>query len=260
MSEPEAGSAVKHIRTRARRIGDEVRVTGQKIFNTLGPVATHYVVWARFGDQPRDIGAVVVPSDAPGFSRGRTERFISGESYCSLYFDEAVVPAHNVLLEGDGVKKMLSVFNIERLGNAARSVGLGELALELATDHVINRETGGKRLSDHQGLRWKLADMRIELDSAKLLLYRAACSLIDGVPDPMHVAMAKCHANEVGFRIANEALQLFGGYGYTTDNPLDYIWKRTRGWMIAGGSVEVLRNRVSSEILKRHRSLTSGAS
>jgi alkylation response protein AidB-like acyl-CoA dehydrogenase len=250
MSEPGAGSAVNDLTTRARRDNGGYRVKGEKTFNTLGPIATHYVVWARFGDRDRQLGAVVVPATADGFSRGAPRHFISGELYCSLHFDDVLVSSDFVLMEDDGLRKMMSVFNIERLGNAARSVGLGELALDLATDYMLERVTGGQRLSDMQGLRWKLADMRIRLDAARLLVYRAASELRDGLPDPGSVAVAKCFANETGFFAADTALQIFGGYGYTTEGPLDYIWKRTRGWMIAGGSVEIMRNRVASEQLR----------
>jgi alkylation response protein AidB-like acyl-CoA dehydrogenase len=250
MSEPGAGSAVNDLRTRARLEAGGYRVNGEKTFNTFGPIATHYVVWARFGDGPRELGAVVVPAEAPGLNRGATKRFISGEQYCSLHFDDVVVEPDLLLLDNDGLRQMMSVFNIERIGNAARSVGLGQLALDLATTYLLNRETGGKRLSDMQGLRWKLADMRMRIDAARLLLYRAASTLKDGLPDPALVAMAKCFANEAGFFAADSALQLYGGYGYTTESPLEYIWKRTRGWMIAGGSVEVMRNRVAVEQLR----------
>jgi hypothetical protein len=148
---------------------------------------------------------------------------------------------------------MMSVFNIERIGNAARSIGLGQLALDMATEHVLVRETGGRRLSDFQGLRWKLADVRMRIEAARLLVYRAAACSNDGLPDAAQVAMAKCVANEAGFFAADTAMQIFGGYGYTTESPLDYIWRRTRGWMIAGGSVEMMRNRVATDQLRAGR-------
>lgn len=251
MSEPGAGSAVNDIKTRARREGDGYRLKGEKVFNTNGPVATHYVVWARFGDGPRDIGALVVPAESEGFERSSSTRFISGELYCSLHLDDVLVPEDNMLMDTDGLKRMMSVFNIERIGNAARSIGLGQLALDLATTYMQDRVTGGKRLADWQGLRWKVADMRMRLESARLMVYRASIQLRDGLPDAGMVAAAKCVANEAGFFAADSALQIYGGYGYTTEGPLDYIWKRTRGWMIAGGSVEIMRNRVAADQLGR---------
>jgi alkylation response protein AidB-like acyl-CoA dehydrogenase len=253
MSEPGAGSAVNDLATRARRENGGYRIKGEKTFNTFGPIATHYVVWARFGDGKRELGAVVVPATSEGLIRGAPKRFISGEQFCSLHFDDVLVSNDYVLMRDDGLRKMMSVFNIERLGNAARSIGLGQLALDLATEYMLERVTGGHRLSEWQGLRWKVADMRMRLDAARLLVYRAASELRDGLPDPGFVAVAKCSANEAGFFAADSALQIFGGFGYTSEGPLEYIWKRTRGWMIAGGSVEIMRNRIASDHLNGFR-------
>lgn len=199
MSEPGGGTALSHLHTRARREGAEVVLHGGKVFNSNGPHATHFVVWARFGDERHDIGAVVVPAGAPGLERGATERFISGEAHCALSFDGCRVPADHVLLDHDGMRRMMPVFNIERLGNATRSYAYGELALRLATGYMLERETAGGHLADHQ------------------------------------------------------ALQIFGGYGYTSESQVDYLFKRTRGWMIASGSVEIQRQRIAREVLRRHR-------
>lgn len=257
MSEPGGGSALSKLRTSGRYEGDEVVISGSKVFNSNGPHATHYVVWLRFGPEREDIGAVVVPADTPGFERGADERFMSGEKHCTLSFDACTVPADYVLVQQDGMRQMMPIFNIERLGNATRSYGYGEYALQLATSYLLERETAGGRLADYQGLRWKLADLRLKLDSAKLLLYRAATELRNGVPDALYTSAAKLAANEAGFEAAHQALQIFGGYGYTDDSPLNYVFKRTRGWMIAGGSVELQRERIAREMLRRHRAVTS---
>ena len=222
MSEPGGGSALGKLRSRGRRDGDTVIVNGTKVFNSHGPQATHCVVWE------------------------------SGEAHCELSFDDCVVPAEYVLLDRDGLRRMMAVFNIERLGNATRSHACGELALRLATGYMLERETAGGHLADYQGLRWKLADMRLRLDSARLLIYRAALELRDGVPDQMNTSLAKLAANEAGFFAANEALQIFGGYGFSNESPLNYVFRRTRGWMIAGGTVEIQRERISREVLKRY--------
>jgi alkylation response protein AidB-like acyl-CoA dehydrogenase len=253
MSEPGGGSALSTLRTRAVRDGEEVVLNGSKVFNSSGPHASYYVAWARFGEEREAVGAIVVPDTAPGFERGATERFISGEVHCTLSFDDCRVPAEYVLVDHDGMRKMMAIFNIERLGNATRSYAYGELALRLATQYMLDRETGTGRLADHQGLQWKLADLRMKLDAAQLLLYRAAVELRDGRPDPLYTSIAKCVANEAGHEACHQALQIFGGYGFSSDSPLDYLWKRTRGWMIAGGSTEIQRNRIAREVLKRHR-------
>jgi len=251
MSEPDAGSGLAALRTRARFDGGDVVLDGTKQFNSNGPHATHYVVWCRFGAEDHDVGAVVVPADAPGFARGKTERFMSGEAYCSLHMEECRVPADYVLLDHDGIRQMMPVFNIERLGNATRSYAFGELAFDLATRYMVERSVGGQRLTEFQGLRWRIADLRVRLDAARLLLYRAASELKEGVPDGANVSIAKCAANEVGFEAAHQALQIFGGYGFGSESMIEYLFKRTRGWMIAGGSVEVQRNRIAREIFRR---------
>jgi alkylation response protein AidB-like acyl-CoA dehydrogenase len=253
MSEPGAGSALASLRTSARRQGGDVVLNGEKLFNSNGPHATHVVAWARFSDEASGVGAVVVPADARGFAKGKTERFMSGETHCTLSFQDCRVPSEYVLLDHDGLRRMMSVFNIERLGNATRAYGYGEYALRLASRYLLERETGAGRLADHQGLQWKIADMRVSLESARLLLIQAATQLVAGVPDQLKTSMAKLAANEAGFNATNQALQIFGGYGYTEDSPLTYVFKRTRGWMIAGGTVEMQRNRIAREVLKSHR-------
>jgi alkylation response protein AidB-like acyl-CoA dehydrogenase len=248
MSEPGAGSSLGALRTTAAVVGKDVVLNGAKTFNSNGPHATHVVVWARFGPTKDDIGAVVVPVSAAGFSRGQTERFMSGEPFCDLFFDDCRVPVEYVLLDKDGMRRMMPIFNIERIGNATRSLAFGELAFELMTRYMEQRQIGKQQLSDMQGLRWKVADLRIRLDAARLLLYRAASQLVNDLPIPANISIAKCFANETGFEAANQAVQIYGGYGYSSESIVAYLFRRTRGWMIAGGSVEMQRNRVAREI------------
>lgn len=249
ISEPEAGSAVSELRTTARIEGDEVVIDGSKVFNSNGPFATHYVVWARFAAGSRGIGAVIVPDDAPGFSRGKTERYLSGEVHCMLHFDQCRVPAANVLASEGGLRRLMPIFNIERLGNAARSLACGQRALDLAVEHLGQRRQFGRPLAEFQGLRWKVAESRTRLEAARLLLYRAATELSGGTPDGTLAAMAKLACNTAGYEATNEAAQIFGGYGMTTEYPLAYLLARTRAWMIAGGSVEILKNRIADDML-----------
>jgi alkylation response protein AidB-like acyl-CoA dehydrogenase len=253
MSEPEAGSALTALRTRAEFKDGDVVINGAKTWNSNGPYITHTVVWCRFGPRTRDIGAVVVPVDAPGFTRGPSETYMSGEEYCQLYFDNARVPREYVLASSDAIAQMLTIFGVERLGNASRAVALAESAYERAVEHAKVRTISGQPLAAHQGLRWKFADMRVQLDAAKLLILRSVVGVEGGPPDPTQTAIAKLFANETAFRVANEALQIFGAAGYSTSLPLEYIVRRTRGWMIAGGSVEVLRNNIANDIFGRYR-------
>lgn len=250
ITEPESGSAVAEMRTTARIDGGEVVVQGSKIFNTHGPYADHYVVWARFAEGADGIGAVIVPSSAPGFSRGATEHYLSGEPHCALYFDACRVPVENVLADQGGLRRLLPIFNVERLGNAARSLACGERAFQEAVTHTRTRHQFGRPLADNQGLRWRFADLRMRLDAARLLLYRAA-SAPDGLPDGTESAIAKLACNTVGFDAVNEAIQMHGALGLSDQSVLPYLLGRTRGWMIAGGSVEMMRNGIAQKVLGR---------
>jgi hypothetical protein len=251
MSEPEAGSALTDLRTTAHYDGETVIVNGQKSWNSHGPHATHSVVWCRFGPTPNDIGAVLVPLDAPGASKGKTETYMSGEEHCQLFFDDCAVPKEYVLADRGALGKMLSIFGVERMGNAARALALAESAYDRAVEHAKTRTQFGRTLSEFQGLQWKFADMRVQLDAAKMLLFRAVSNADAGAPDANEAAIAKLFANQAAFNVANEALQIFGASGYSTEFPLEYIVRRTRGWMIAGGSVEILKNTIAQGIFGR---------
>lgn len=248
MTEPDAGSAVTDLRTRARIEGDEVVLRGQKIFTTNGDHADCVVVWVRFGESSRTAGAVVVERGTPGFTVDGSHRFMSGERYGMLYFDDCRVPVENILVPEDGFRRMLSVFNVERLGNASRSLALGQAAFDRALAYAQERHQFGRRLADFQGLQWRFAEMTLKLESARLLLYRAAANADAGLPSELETALAKLACNRAGFEVANDALQVFGAYGYDDDSPLSYILRRTRGWMIAGGTIEQLLNRVAGSV------------
>ena len=259
MSEPEAGSALTDLRTSARYDGDDVVINGQKCWNSHGPDATHSVVWVRFGPSAKDIGAVLVPFDSPGFSRGKRELHMSGESHCQLYFDECRVPKEYVLADHGALSKMLSIFGVERMGNASRAIALAESAYDKAVEHAKVRTQFGKNLCEFQGLQWKFADMRVQLDAAKMLLLRAVSNADAGSPDSTEAAIAKVFANQTAFQVANEAMQVFGASGYSQEFPLEYIVRRTRGWMIAGGSIEILKNTIAQSIFERRFDQRAGA-
>jgi alkylation response protein AidB-like acyl-CoA dehydrogenase len=259
MSEPDAGSALTDLRTTARYEGDHVVLDGQKCWNSHGPDATHSVVWCRFGPSSRDIGAVLVPFDAPGFSRGKRELHMSGESHCQLFFDGCRVPKEYVLADSGALRSMLSIFGVERMGNASRALALAETAYERAVEHAKVRKAFGKDLCEFQGLQWKFADMRVELDAARMLLLRAVANADAGAPDSTEAAIAKLHANRTAFQVANEAMQVFGASGYSQEYPLEYIVRRTRGWMIAGGSVEILKNTIAGSVFGRRFDQRAGA-
>ncbi len=251
MSEPEAGSALTSLRTTATYDGDEVIVNGQKLWGSHGPEITHSLVWCRFGPRVRDIGCIVVPVDTPGFSRGKPEKYMSGESHCTLHFDDVRVPRGNVLVDSDGLGRMFKIFGVERLGNATRALALAESAFERAVDHAKTREQFGRPLCEFQGLQWRFADMRMKLDAARLLIYRAVSNADAGAPNSTEASIAKCFTNEIAVEVADASLQIFGAMGYSTQAPMEYLVRRTRGWKIAGGSVEMLRNKIAEDIFER---------
>jgi len=251
MSEPNAGSAATDLLTRARVEGDEVIVNGSKIFNSNGNYARYFVVWVRFGEGVKSSGAILMEKGAPGFSLGKIERHMSGEPHCMLYFDDARVPKGNVLIWEEGFSKLMPVFNVERTGNATRSLGLAQAAFDRAVKHAQERVQFGRPLCEFQGLQWKFADMKIKLDAARLLLYRAVVNAAEGKPSATEISIAKAFCNQAGFEVAHEAVQILGGYGYSREYPLEYILRRTRGWMIAGGSIEMMKNRIAEGIFNR---------
>jgi alkylation response protein AidB-like acyl-CoA dehydrogenase len=251
MSEPEAGSAATDLATSATADGDGYLLNGSKVFSTNSPEATAFLVYVRFGPGTDGIGSVVVDRGAPGLTIAPPSDFMSGEQWSQLYFDNCRVPAANVVLGPGGFKKQISGFNIERLGNASRALALGELAFSLARRHAMEREQFGRPLCEFQGIQWKFADMKVKLDAAGLLLHRAAQHAAAGLPDVYETTVAKLACNDAGFAVSNEALQVMGAMGYTRETLVEYCLLRTRGWMIAGGSTEMLKNRIAESVFER---------
>ncbi len=252
MTEPEAGSSLTDLRTTARIDGGEVVINGSKTFNSNAPHAKYFVVWVRFGPKSSHIGAVLVERGAPGFQVGNPQRYMSGEAFSMLYFDDCRVPIQNVILDGDGFRRQMQIFNVERLGNATRALALAQHAFDLAVAHALERRQFDRPIAEFQGIQWKVADMKMKLDASRLLIYRAATELDEnGNPLLINTSMAKAFTNQAAFEVASEALQIFGGYGYSKEYPLEYILRRVRGWMIAGGSVEMQKNKIAEEVFGR---------
>lgn len=251
MSEPDAGSAVTELKTSAKEDGGDYIINGSKVFSTHSPHAGLFLVYVRFGPGTGGIGSVLVERGTPGFTIGRPSSFMSGEEWCPLYFEDCRIPKANVLLGAGGFKKQISGFNVERIGNASRSLALGRHAFEVARQHALDRSQFGRQLCEFQGIQWKFAKMALQLEGAQMLLYRAASAGEGQLPSAFDTAIAKLACNEAGFEVSNEALQIMGGYGYSTESLVEYCVKRTRGWMIAGGSIEMLKNRIAEHVFER---------
>jgi hypothetical protein len=251
MTESEAGSAVTDLKTSARPDGGHYIVNGSKVFATFSPDAQIFLVYVRFGPGLSGIGSVLIERGTPGFTIGAPSGFMSGEEWCELHFENCRIPAENVLLGPGGFKKQMAGFNVERLGNTARSLALGRYAFNAARDYALTREQFGRPLCEFQGLQWKFADMAIKLDSAQLLLYRAAANADRGLPSAYETAVAKAACNLAGFEVASEAVQIMGALGFSQETLVEYCMRRTRGWMIAGGSIEMLKNRIAEHVFDR---------
>ena len=251
MSEPEAGSAVTDLATSATPDGDGFRINGTKVFGSHSPEADLFLVYVRFSPGVGGIGSVILERGMEGFTQGQPVRYLGGEEWAQLYFHDVYVGQENVILGEGGFKKQIAGFNVERIGNSTRSLALGQLAFNIARDHALERKQFGRPLCEFQGLQWKFAEMKVQLDAARLLLYRAAINADNGLPSVEETTVAKYACNQAGFAAANEAMQVLGAAGYSQDNLVEYCFRRTRGWQIAGGSLEMMRNRLAEIIFKR---------
>jgi len=251
MTEPEAGSAVTDLKTAATPDGDGYRVNGSKVFSTHAPYADVLLVYVRFGPGVGGIGSVLIDTKADGVRYGQRSTFMSGEEWAQIYFDNVWVPPEMVVLKEGGFKKQIAGFNVERIGNTSRSLALGRYCYEEARQWALQRKQFGRLLCEFQGLQWKFADMKMKLDAGQLLLYRAASNADGGIPSAQDTAIAKAYCNQAGFEIASEALQVMGGMGYSQESLVEYCMRRCRGWMIAGGSIEILKNRIAEGVFER---------
>ena len=251
MSEPDAGSSVTDLQTSATPDGDDFLINGSKVFGTNSVEANLFLIYLRFGPGIDGIGSAIVEKGTEGFDIGRSYQYMNGESWSPLYFNDCRIPKTNILLGPGGFKKQISGFNVERLGNAARALAVGKKAFVEACEHAKTRKQFGRDLCEFQGLQWKFAEMQMRLEAAQLLLMRAVTNTDNDLPCAHESALAKLACNDAGFFAANESLQVMGALGFSDDNIVQYCLKRTRGWMIAGGSTEILKNRIAEGIFGR---------
>ncbi|WP_370552603.1 acyl-CoA dehydrogenase family protein [Conexibacter sp. CPCC 206217] len=255
ISEPDAGSGATDMTTSAVPHDGGYLVNGTKRWISNGGHADHYLVYARMSDVPgaKGIGAIVVDAGTPGFTYGIQEKLMGfrGIPSCDLIFDDVVVPAENVLVGPGRFRELFTGFSVERLGNATMSLAIGQAALDRTKEYVLEREQFGKPLIEFQSVQMTLADMILQVEAARLLLYRAAISAGTGLPDPLEVSLAKCTANEMAKRVSDLAMQLHGGNGYTEDYGIERLHRDAHGWALAGGTPSMQRTRIVAETLGR---------
>ncbi|MFJ6620826.1 acyl-CoA dehydrogenase family protein [Kitasatospora sp. NPDC091335] len=246
LTEPGAGSDAAAITTRAVRAGDHWVLDGVKQFVSGAGAARVYLVMARTGEPgARGISAFLVDRDDPGLSFGPNERKMgwNAQPTRQVLLDGVRLPADRLLGgEGEGFRIAMAGLDGGRLGIAACSLGGAQSALERTTAHLADREAFGARLLHAQALQFRLADMATELEAARALLWRAAAALDRGDPRaPQLCAMAKRHATDTGFEVANQALQLHGGYGYLTEYGIEKTVRDLRVHQILEGTNEIMR-------------------
>jgi alkylation response protein AidB-like acyl-CoA dehydrogenase len=256
LTEPSSGSDAASLRTRAEKKGDFYELNGTKAFISGGGVSDIYVVMARTGiDGPKGISAFVVEKGTEGLFFGKKEKKLGWNSQptASVIFDECLVPAANRLgEEGEGFKVAMSGLDGGRINIGACSVGTARAALEEAKAYVSDRRQFGKRIAEFQATEFKLADMATKLEASRLMIRSAAAALDAHQPrTTMLAAMAKRFATDSAFEIANEALQLHGGYGYLKDFPAERHLRDLRVHQILEGTNEIMRVIIARELMRQ---------
>src|SRR5438876_2193791 len=254
LTEPGSGSDAAALATRAVRDGDDYVLNGTKAFISGGGVSDIYVTMVRTGGAgSKGISCLLVEKDAPGLSFGKKEKKLGWNTQptAMVIFEDCRVPVANRLgAEGDGFKIAMMGLDGGRLNISACSLGGARACLEAARDHLLERRQFGRPLADFQALQFKLADMATEFDAARLMVRRGAASLDrSDAQATMHCAMAKRFATDAGFRICNEALQLFGGYGYLKDYPIERYLRDVRVHQILEGTNEIMRVIIARRLL-----------
>jgi butyryl-CoA dehydrogenase len=255
LTEPEAGSDAAAIQTTARRDGDDYVLDGQKVFITNGTHADTAIVFATVdaSKKHKGITAFVVAMDSPGFSRGHHEYKlgVQASGTTQLYFDGLRVPAAQRLgEEGEGFKVALATLDGGRIGIAAQAVGIAQGALDAALGYAKERQQFGQPISSFQAIQFYLADMAMEIDAARLLVYKAAWAKENRKRYTLEAAQAKLFASEMAQRVTNKALQIHGGYGYTRDYDVERFFRDARITEIYEGTSEIQKLVIADWILK----------
>jgi alkylation response protein AidB-like acyl-CoA dehydrogenase len=255
LTEPGSGSDAAAMRTKAVRDGDHYVINGSKAFISGAGTSDLYVLMCRTGDNgPKGVSTIVVEKGTPGLSFGANEKKMGWNSQPTavVTFEDCRVPVENRLgEEGQGFTFAMNGLNGGRINIGACSLGGAAEATDLALAYAKDRSQFGRSIADFQATQFKLADMATELDASRLMLLRAADALDRKDPSaPKYCAMAKRFATDLGFRIANEALQIHGGYGYLKDYPIERIVRDLRVHQILEGTNEIMRVIIAKDLLK----------
>jgi butyryl-CoA dehydrogenase len=255
MSEANAGSGLTDLATRGRVEGDTVVLNGSKRWCSGGGHADGYLVYCRLSEAPgaKGIGAVYVDKGTPGMSFGAPERLMGfrGIPSSDIHFDDCAVPADHVVAPAGGFGRLMEAFDLERCGNATMALAQASGALEDVVAYVQERRQFGKPIVEFQAVQLKLAEMRMRVDAARLLIWRAAANAAQGLPSQLESSIAKCFANEVAREVCGQALQLMGGYGYSREYPMERRLRDAWGWGIAGGAIDIQKVNIAAAMTGR---------
>ena len=255
MSEPDAGSALTDLKTRGEVQGNSVVLNGTKRWCSGGGHADGYVVYCRMSEDAgaRGIGAVYVEKDTPGLKFGAQEHMMGfrGVPSSDVFLDDVKVPAHHVVVPAGGFRKLMEAFDLERCGNATMALAQASGALGDVVEYVKERKQFGKAIVEFQAVQLRLAEMQMQVDAARLLIYRAAVNAESGLPDALESSIAKCFANEIARTVTGNAVQLMGAYGYSREYPAERRMRDAWGWGIAGGAIDIQRVNIASAMVGR---------
>ncbi|MBS4178029.1 acyl-CoA dehydrogenase [Lederbergia citrea] len=255
LTEPSAGSDAASLKARAIRKGDHYVLNGTKAFITNGGEADVHIVFALTEPAAgsRGVSAFIVEKNTPGLIIGKDEKKMGlrGSRTVQLTFEDMEVPVENLLgKEGEGFKIALANLNIGRIGIAAQALGIAEAAFEAAVKYAGERKQFGKPIAEQQGIAFKLADMGTAVEGARLLVYQAADMWGRGISCGKEASMAKLFASRAAVEVATEAIQVFGGYGYTEDYPVERYFRDAKITEIYEGTSEIQRIVIGKHLLK----------
>lgn len=253
LTEPSAGSDAGGMRTLAVKDGEDYILNGSKIFITNGGEADIYVVFARIDPNEKRTSAFIIEKDMPGFSVGKKEKKLGIRSSptTEIIFEDCRVPKENLLgNEGEGFKVAMMTLDGGRNGIAAQAVGIAQGALDAAVAYAKERQQFGKPIISQQGIAFKLADMATSIEAARLLTYQAAWLESQGLPYGKESAMSKLYAGDTAMKVTTEAVQVFGGYGYTKDYPVERFMREAKITQIYEGTQEIQRLVISRYLAK----------
>ena len=253
MSEPNAGSALTDLTTQARIEGDRVILNGNKRWCSGAGHSESYIIYCRMDDiaGAKGIGAVLVEKGSEGFSFGKRDHHMGfrGVYSADMYFDNVSVSTDNILVGAGGFSKLMDAFDLERCGNTTMSLAVAQSAFDYVLEYVQDRQQFGKSLIDFQAVQLHIAEMKMKLEAARLLLYRAVVNAEKGLPSIAESSVAKCFANETVREVTGKAMQLMGGYGYSKEFPIEQKLRDAWGWGIAGGSIDIQKVNISAALV-----------